>query len=175
MPRRRIRRLLPPPAGRNTRQYSIINNALNNNNRSSPAKKITTAMAAMAAAAATMATVGVAPPTPLLPRVYGRPTSTPGPVPFRCERVSEGRRPAASPTSTGYAGQRSSLQSSTVGQTTLHATTCASTHSPWSAASSSTVGSSGMVPMDGLVGSIVAGQLLQHRVHGPSCKHQLTG
>jgi hypothetical protein len=33
------------------------------------------------------ATVVVAPPTPLLPRVHGPPTSTPGSAPFKCGRV----------------------------------------------------------------------------------------
>jgi hypothetical protein len=34
--------------------------------------------------------VGLAPPTPLQPRVCGPPTSTPGPTPFKCGRVPGG-------------------------------------------------------------------------------------
>jgi hypothetical protein len=101
--------------------------------------------------------VGVAPPTPLPPRVCGPPTSTPGPAPFRCGRVPGGRRPAASPTSASCAGRRYSLLSSTAARATLHATTRASSHSSCSAADSNTTGSGGVVPMDGLVRSTVTG------------------
>jgi hypothetical protein len=86
-PRRRLRHLLAPPAGRNTRHdsSSSSNNNLNNNSRSSPIKRRITATTAMAAVV-----VGVAPPTPLQPRVCGPPTSTPGPTPFKCGRVPGG-------------------------------------------------------------------------------------
>jgi hypothetical protein len=162
--------------GRNARQDSSNNNnALNNNSCSSPAKRRITATTAMVAA---VAAVGVAPPTPLPPRVYGLPTSTPGSAPFRCGRASRGGggwRPVASPASVGYAGRHSSLRSSAVGRLTLHASTRASAHSSWSAAGSSTVGSGSMVPMDGLMRSTIVGQLLQHHVHGLSCIHRLGG
>jgi hypothetical protein len=130
---------------------------------------------AAVAATAVVAAMGVSPPTPLPPKVCGPPTSTPGLAPFRCGRVSRGRCPAASPASIGYAGRCSSLWSSTAGRATLHATTHASAHSSWSTTFSSTAGSGGVVPMDGLVGSIVVGQLLQHHVHGPSYSHRLGG
>jgi hypothetical protein len=159
--RRSLQRLVPPPAGRNARQDSSSNNnnAINNNSRSSSIKRritTTTAMATMAVAA-----VGVAPPTPLPPRVCGPPTSTPGPTPFRCGRVrGGGQRPVASPRSAGYVGWHSFLWSSTTCRAALHITIRASTHSSWSAAGSSTAGYGGVVPMDRLVGSIVTGQLL---------------
>jgi hypothetical protein len=43
------------------------------------------------------AAVAVAPPTPLLPRVYGPPTSTPRSTLFKCGRILRGgRRPETS-------------------------------------------------------------------------------
>jgi hypothetical protein len=86
-----------------------------------------------------------------------------------------GRHPATPLASTGYAGRCPSLWSSTTGWAAIHATTHASIHSLWSAAGSSAFGSSDMIPMDGLVESTVASQLLQHHDHGPSCGHQLGG
>jgi hypothetical protein len=71
-----------------------------------------------------------------------------------------GWRPAASPTFTGYAGQGPSLQFPTTGRATLHSTACAPTHPSRLAEGSSASGSGDMVPMDGLMGSTVAGQLL---------------
>jgi hypothetical protein len=135
------------------------------------------AVVVAAAAAVVALAVGVAPPTPLLPRVCGPPTSTPGPAPFRCGRVlwGGGRHPATPLASAGYAGRCPSLWSSTTGWAAIHATTHASIHSLWLAAGSSAFGSSDMVPMDGLVESTVASQLLQHHDHGPSCGHQLGG
>jgi hypothetical protein len=126
-------RLLPPPVGRNARQDSSnTNNTLNNNSRNSLVRRTT-------APAAAAVVVAVALPTPLLPRVYGRPTSTLGPALFKCYRVpgpggggGGGRRLVASPVSAGYAGQCPSLRYSTVGQAALHATTRASAHPPWS-------------------------------------------
>jgi hypothetical protein len=94
---------------------------------------------------------------------------------FKCGQVLGGRCRATSHVSTSYAGRRHSLQSSTIGQAALHATTRASGHPPWSAAGSSASGSGGMVPMDGLVGLTVAYQLFQHHDHGPSYGHQLGG
>jgi hypothetical protein len=58
-----------------------------------------------------------------------------------------------------YGGRRPSLRSSTVGRAALHATTHVSAHPLWLAAGSSASGSGGIVPMDGLVGSTVVGQL----------------
>jgi hypothetical protein len=169
MPRRCPCHPLPPPMSRNTHQdSSSINNALNSCN-SLTTRRITatTAMAVVAAM------VAVAPQAPLPPRVRGLPASTPGPTLFKCGQVPGGRRPVTSPTSAGCASWRPSLWSSTAGRATLHATTRASAHPPRLAASSSTSGSGDMVPMDGLMGSIVAGQLLQHHEHGPSCGHRL--
>jgi hypothetical protein len=159
--------------GKNTRQdSSSTNNVLNNNSQNSPTKRRTTATTTMAVVAAMVAVaVGVAPPTPLPLRVCGPPTSTLGPTPFRCGRVSGCRCLATPPVSAGYAGRRPYLRSSTIGW----AATRAFAHSPWSAVGSSAFGSGDMVPMDGLVGSIVAGQLLQHHDHGPSCGHRLGG
>jgi hypothetical protein len=97
-----------------------------------------------------VAAVGVAPPTPLQPRVYDPPTSTPGPTPFRCGQVpGGGRHLVASLGSVGYAGRRCCLWSSTVGQASLHATTHAPAHASWLVAGSSTIDSGGVVPMDG--------------------------
>jgi hypothetical protein len=158
---------------RNVRQdSSSTNNALNNNSRSSPAGRritTTTTMVVVAAAAA----IGVAPPTHLPPRVRGPPTSTHGLTLFSYGRSPRGggQRPIAPPSSAGYAGRRSSLWSSIACWATLHA----SAHSPCLVADSSTSGSSGVVRMDGLMGSTFAGQLLQHHDHGSSCSHRLGG
>jgi hypothetical protein len=177
--RRSLCRPLLQPVGRNARQdSSSTNNALNNNSRSSLARRIRTATAATAVAVVMAVSLAIAPPTPLLIRVCGPPTSTPGSTLFKCGRVPEGgggRHPATPPVSTSYGGRRPSLRSSTAGRAALHATTRASAHSPWSAAGSSAPSSGGMVPMDGLVGSTIAGQLCQHHDHGPSCGHRLGG
>jgi hypothetical protein len=130
-------------------------------------------MAAVVAAAVVEVVVGVAPPSPLLLRVCGPPTSTPRPTLFRCSRVPGGRLPATPPASTGNPGQRPSIWSSITGRAALHATNCASALSLWSATGSSACGSGDIVSMDGLAGSTVADQLLQHHDHGPSCDHRL--
>jgi hypothetical protein len=75
----------------------------------------------------------------------------------------------------GNAGWRPSLRFSTVGQAALHAMTRASTHPLWPAAGSSAFSSGGTIPMDGLVGSTIAGQLLQHHGYCLSCGHRLGG
>jgi hypothetical protein len=77
-PRRSLCRPLLQPVGRNARQdISSTNNALNNNNRNSLARRIRTAMAATAVAVVMAVSLAIAPPTPLLTRVRGPPTSTP--------------------------------------------------------------------------------------------------
>jgi hypothetical protein len=154
--RRSLHHPLSPPVGKNAIQdSSSINNTLNNNSRNSPARRRITATTATAVAVV-MAAMAVAPPTLLLPRVCGPPTSTPGPAPFKCGRVKGrgggGRRPATPPVSAGYAGRCPSLRSSTVGRVALHTTTRASVHSLWSVVGSSASSSGGMVPMDGLMG-----------------------
>jgi hypothetical protein len=85
--RRSLHHPLSPPVGKNALQdSSSINNILNNNSRNSPARRRITATTATAVAVV-MAAMAVAPPTLLLPRVCGPPTSTPGPAPFKCGRV----------------------------------------------------------------------------------------
>jgi hypothetical protein len=121
------------------------------------------------------AAVGVAPPPPMPPRVHGPPTLTPRPALFNCDWILGGRRLATPPASAGYADRHPSLWSSTTDRAAIHATTCASAHSPWLAAGFGASDSGDMVPMDGLVGSTVAGQLLQHHDHGPSYDHRLDG
>jgi hypothetical protein len=156
-----------PPllVGKNAQPNSSnTNNALNNSNHSSPARR------RIIVIAATAMTATVAPATLLPPRVCGPPTSTPGSTLIKCDRVPGGHS-ATSPVSTGYDGRRPSLRSSTVGQAALHATLHASSHPSWSVVGSSASGSRSMVPMDGLVGSIVTGQLLQHHGPGLSCDH----
>jgi hypothetical protein len=169
-PCRSLRRPLPPLMGRNPCQdSSTTNNTLNNNNRSKPTRRRITATVVVAAVAA-------APLTPLLPRVHGPPTSTPGSALFKCGWVSGvGQHPGTSLASAGYAGQRPSLWSSTVCWATFHATTRTFVHPPWSVAGSNAFGSSGMVPMDELVRSTIVGQLLQHHSHGLSYGHRLGG
>jgi hypothetical protein len=166
----------PLLVGRNTLQdKNSTNNTLNNNNRSSPARRrrtITTMVVGAVAVAATVA-VAVVPPTQLPPRFPSPPTSTPGLVLFECGWEPGGWRTATSRESIGYAGRHPSLQSSTAGRATLHATPHASVHPPWSAVGSSTSGSGGMVPMDGIMGSIVTGQLHQHHGPSPSYGHRL--
>jgi hypothetical protein len=89
MPRRSLCHILPSPVGRNDRQdSSSTNNVLNNNSRNSLTRRRRTTMAMVAAAV--MVAVGVAPPTPLPPRVRDPPTSTPGPTLFRCGQVPRG-------------------------------------------------------------------------------------
>jgi hypothetical protein len=82
--------------------------------------------------AVVVAALGVAPPTPLLPRVCGPPTSTPRLTLFRCGWVPQGggQHLAAPPVFTAYAGRHSSpsLWSSTAGRATFHATTRVSTN-----------------------------------------------
>jgi hypothetical protein len=79
-----------------------------------------------------------------------------------------GRCLAASPASAGYASRGPSLRSPTTGQAALHCTTCAPARPSWPAAGSSTSGSGDMVPMDGLLGSTVDGQLVQHPMVPPT-------
>jgi hypothetical protein len=89
--RRSLCRPLLQPVGRNARQDSSnTNNALNNNSRSSLARRIRTATAATAVAVVMAVSLAIAPPTPLLIRVCGPPTSTPGSTLFKCGRVSGG-------------------------------------------------------------------------------------
>jgi hypothetical protein len=79
---RSLRHPLPPLMGRNARQdSSSTNNTRNNNSHISPTRRRITTM---------MAAVAVALPTPLLPRVYGPPTLTPGPELFKCGQVLGG-------------------------------------------------------------------------------------
>jgi hypothetical protein len=180
LPCKSLRHLLPPPVGRNARQdSSSTNNVLNNDNHSSPARRTTTTntmvvVAAAAVVATSAVVVGVAPPTPLPPRVSGPPTSTPGLALFRCGWVPGGRRLANPPGSAGYAGRCPSLRSSTLGRAVIHTATRTSAHAPWSLAGSSTSDSGDMVPMDELMGSTFAGQL-QHHDQGPSYGYRLGG
>jgi hypothetical protein len=118
--RRSPHRLPPPSVGGNAHQDSSRpNNTLNNS--SSSARRRITATTVMRAVA-TVAEAVVAPPTPLPPRVRGPASSTLGLTLFKCAWVLRGgQRPAASPTSIGYAGQGPSLRPHhRSGRPTLH-------------------------------------------------------
>jgi hypothetical protein len=161
------RRLPPPSVGKNAHQDSSCpNNTLNSS--SSPARRRITTTTAVAVAA-------VAPPTHLPPRVRGPPSSTPGSTLFKCGRVPGGTAPSNLTYVHRLCWPRPFPTAPTIGRATLHSTACTPARPSWSAASSSTSDTGDMVPMNGLVGSTVAGQLLQHHVHGPSYSHRLGG